>query len=97
MSVRIGTPRSDLIRARIRKPSLRPGPRNAFADERFALSKEALKMQGTPASAAILETHSAIFRLCTSDSITHGPAIRNSGLPPPSRSDLKLISRVVAI
>src|SRR5208282_5795595 len=54
-------------------------------------------MYGTPASDAIFATRSAIVRACASDSMTHGPAIRNSGLPPPSRSDPSAISRVVVI
>src|SRR5216684_5388006 len=92
MSVRIGSFRSDLIFPRILKPSFRPGPRNDLTEDRLALSYEALKMYGTPASAAILATFSAIVRACTSLSITHGPAIRNRGLLPPRRKEPRLIS-----
>src|SRR5258707_35031 len=79
MSVKIVSFKSSLILPRIRNPSFSPGPRNAFTEERFALSNEALKTYGTPASAAIVATRSAIIRACPSDSITHGPAIRNKG------------------
>src|SRR5262245_15703472 len=82
MSVRIESPKSDLIFPRIRSPSCSPGPRYEFTEERFALSYEALKTNGTPASSAILATRSAINRACASLSITHGPAIKNSGLSP---------------
>src|SRR5260370_27927176 len=33
-----------------------------------------------------------MLRACASLSITHGPAIRNRGLPPPRRKESKLIS-----
>jgi len=82
--------------ARIRKPSFSPGPRNAFTEDRLALSYDALKMYGTPASAAIFATFSAIIRACFSLSITHGPAIRNRGFPPPRRNAPSAISRVVS-
>src|SRR5260370_40592675 len=49
-------------------------------------------MEGTTASAAILATFSAIVRACASLSITHGPAIRKRGLPPPRRNEPRLIS-----
>src|ERR1700741_4694436 len=82
MSVQIGSFKSVLIFPRIRKPSFNPGPRNEFTEDRFALSNEALNTYGTPASAAIFSTRSAIIRACVSDSITHGPAIRKRDLPP---------------
>src|SRR5438552_10975690 len=40
-------------------------------------------MYGTPISAAILATDSAIFSACASDSMTHGPAMRKNGFPSP--------------
>src|SRR5277367_1389023 len=52
-------------------------------------------MYGTPASAAIFATRSAILRACDSDSITQGPAIKNSGFPPPRRKVPKDISRTL--
>src|ERR1700722_11742255 len=81
MSVKIGSRKSALIFPRIRKPSFNPGPRNEFTDDRFALSNDALNTYGTPASAAIFATRSAIIRACASDSITHGPASKNRDLP----------------
>src|SRR5882762_2020596 len=92
MSVKIVSFKSSLILPRIRNPSFSPGPRNAFTEERFALSNEALKTYGTPASAAIVATRSAIIRACPSDSITHGPAIRKSELPAPIAIGLIFIS-----
>src|ERR1700745_1510311 len=44
------------------------------------------------ASSAILATFSAIIKACISLSMTHGPAIRNNGFPPPRRKDPRLIS-----
>src|SRR6267154_304513 len=49
-------------------------------------------MYGTPVSAATLAIFSAMIRACTSLSMTHGPAIRKRGLPPPRRKEPKLIS-----
>ena len=51
MSVRIGTFSRDLIAARMRRPSSRPGPRNERPEVRLALSYDALKMNGTPQAA----------------------------------------------
>src|SRR5207247_8358180 len=45
-----------------------------------------------PASSAILATFSAITKACISLSMTHGPAIRNNGFPPPRRKEPRLIS-----
>src|SRR6266403_2801440 len=87
MSVKTGSFKSALILPRIRSPSFNPGPRNEFTDDRFALSNDALNTYGTPASAAIFATRSAIIRACRSDSITHGPAINNNGALPPIWTD----------
>src|SRR5215470_7896499 len=54
-------------------------------------------MYGTPASAAIRDTFSAIIRACASDSITHGPAIKNRGQPAPRRKDPRLISELLVM
>src|SRR5256885_9599766 len=97
MSVRIGSFISDLILPRMRKPSFSPGPRNPLSEERLALSKEALKMYGNPASDAILAIFSAMARACDSVSMTQGPAIRKRALPPPRRSLPSSISRVAFI
>ena len=45
-SVKTGTPTSVRMRRRISKPSVIPGPRKDFPDERLALSKLALKIYG---------------------------------------------------
>src|SRR5207248_7484438 len=85
------------ILPRIRRPSFSPGPRNPFSEDRLALSKEALKMYGNPASAATLAIFSAMARACDSVSMTQGPAIRKRGLPAPRRSLPSSISRVAFI
>src|SRR5260370_20979447 len=54
-------------------------------------------MYGTPASEATLAIFSAMIRACTSLSITHGPAIKKRGLPPPRRSEPREISLPVAM
>src|SRR5260370_12410124 len=54
-------------------------------------------MYGTDESAVILASFSAIFRAWASVSITQGPAIRKSGLPPPKRSAPSEISRVIGM
>src|SRR5215472_10890430 len=95
MSVSTGTCNSFLIFPRIRSPSPTPGPRYAPIDDRFALSYDALKMYGTPASAATFATRSAIICACAADSMTHGPAIKKSGAAPPSRNSPSVISCVV--
>src|SRR6516225_3407200 len=89
MSVKIGSFKSDLIFPRIRSPSANPGPRNELTDDRLALSYDALNTNGTPASAAIFRTRSAIIRAWDSLTITQGPAIKNSGLPAAGRTDSK--------
>src|ERR1019366_2269281 len=66
--------------ARIRSPSLRPGPRYAVPLVRLALSKEALKTKSPTAS----RMPRAMRYTCSSLSITHGPAINTSGLPSPN-------------
>src|SRR5216684_7085514 len=93
-SAKIGSLNCRLIFARIRSPSLSPGPRNDFSDERLALSYEALKIYGTPWSPAMRWMLSAIFMACASFSITHGPAIRKRGWAPPMRTFPTAISRV---
>src|SRR4051812_19114600 len=63
-------------------PSSRPGPRNDRTEVRFALSYEALKMNGTPARRVMSRSASAVSIACASLSITHGPAMSASGPPP---------------
>src|SRR6266850_2766070 len=83
MSVRIGTRRCDLIPASTRRPSSRPGPRNDRPDVRFALSYDALKMNGTCRRRVRSASRPARSDACCSLSMTQGPAISTSGLPPP--------------
>jgi hypothetical protein len=56
-----------------------PGPRKLFAEERFALSYDALKMNGTPRRDVISLSLPAISCVRVSPSMTQGPAIRNKG------------------
>src|SRR6187399_373618 len=82
MSVRMGTLTSSRTRASAASPALRPGPRYDLSDVRFALSKEALKMYGTPTRFAMAAISRAMPTTWSALSITHGPAIRTrSGRP----------------
>src|SRR5262245_48814803 len=83
MSVRIGIRQRALIAASTRKPSSRPGPRKDRPDVRLALSYDALKMNGTRDRQAISASCPARSVALASLSITHGPAMRTNGLPPP--------------
>src|SRR4051812_25250955 len=83
MSVRIGTPAASRTRARTRSPSSMPGPRNDLVEVRLALSNEALNTYCTPARFALSRRARARPTAWASLSITHGPAIRRSGDPPP--------------
>src|SRR5829696_2753038 len=67
----------------MRSPSSTPGPRNERPDVRFALSYDALKINGTPARCAISCSRPASVAACCSLSMTHGPAMSTNGLPPP--------------
>src|SRR6267378_2389267 len=49
-------------------------------------------MYGIPASAGTLAIFSAMMSVCTSLSMTHGPATRKRGWPPPRRKEPRLIS-----
>ena len=69
---------------RIRNPSSRPGPLNEWRDVRFALSYEALKITGTSARLAISRIASAVSIAWAALSITQGPTMKASGLPPPT-------------
>src|SRR4249920_1803584 len=83
MSVRIGTWKRALISASTRRPSSRPGPRKERPEVRFALSYDALKINGTRVRRAISTRRPARSSACASLSITQGPAISTKGLPPP--------------
>src|SRR4051794_5394585 len=81
MSVRIGKPAA-FTPARMRSPSLSPGPRYASALVRLALSKLALKTNSPTAS----RIPRAMRCTCSSLSITQGPAISTSRLPKSANS-----------
>src|SRR5438034_453603 len=83
-SVSTGSPVSRRTSARMARPSSMPTPRKPSSEVRFALSKEDLYTTGSPARAAISRTRSAWRRAASRDSMTHGPAIRASGAPPPT-------------
>src|SRR5437773_5728497 len=95
MSDTTGTPRFSLTACRMRRPSLSPGPRKEAMELRFALSKDDLKMYGTPTRRAASDRAAAIFKACSSLSITQGPAMKASGEPPPiARSPVIATRRV---
>jgi hypothetical protein len=56
-------------------------------DVRFALSYEALKITGTLQRDAISRMAAAVSKACDALSMTHGPRIKASGLPPPMDKD----------
>ena len=85
MSVVTGSPVAARTLSRIASPSSRPGPRNAPALVRLALSKDALKTQRIGKLAAIAARDSATWRHKLSRSMTHGPAITRRGSPGPHR------------
>src|SRR5712692_7059537 len=60
-----------------------PGPRNDLPEVRLALSNEALKINGTANRSASRRRVSAMLKVKSCDSITHGPAIQSSGRPGP--------------
>ena len=77
-------PRALLDLSENASPSLSPGPRKDETDDRLALSYDALKISGTLTAPAISPRRSAMDMACASLSITHGPAIRNSGALAPN-------------
>ena len=79
-SVKTGTPTSVRMRRRISKPSVIPGPRKDFPDERLALSKLALKIYGILRRPHTDLSVRAISRQRGSLSMTQGPEIRKSPL-----------------
>ena len=66
-------------------PHRGPGPRNDVMEVRFALSKDALKMTGTPQRVAISRMAAAVSSACAALSMTHGPRMKASGLPAADR------------
>src|SRR5262249_21538454 len=59
------------------------GPRKDLPDVRLALSKEALKINGSPSRAARSRSVSAMRSVRSCDSMTQGPRIQTSGRPGP--------------
>ena len=57
-------------------------PRNERTEVRFALSYDALKMNGTLSSPQISAIRRAIRQTNFSDSITHGPRMNAGDFPP---------------
>ena len=85
MSESIGSPVSCLTRSSMRSPSRRPGPRKEDTDERLALSKLALNARGSPALLASSFSEFARPRVCSSLSMTHGPAMTSGRSPSPTK------------
>ena len=85
MSVVTGSPVVSFTRRRISSRASSPGPRYESMLVRLALSNDALKTSGTDKAAAICLSRRAIASVAASSSITHGPAITNSGWPRPQR------------
>ncbi len=83
-SVSTGTPSWRLTSASTRRPSSMPGPRKLPKEVRLALSKLDLKMKLMPRRDVISFSWPATSSCSCSDSITHGPAIRNSGWSRPT-------------
>ena len=78
-SVTIGTSNVVFAARRIFNPSSIPGPRNDLADVRFALSKLDLNTSGIPTSSVMRLIERHMRKMCSSDWITFGPAIRKNG------------------
>ena len=78
-SVSTGRPSSRFTLARISRPLSRPGPRKLVPEERLALSKLLLKMNGMPSAEVISFSVPAVSICNCSDSTTQGPAMRKKG------------------
>ena len=83
MSVRTGTPSSALTRPRMREALVEARARGTSAIEvRLALSKEALKTNGTPrARGDVADARARGRAACASLSITHGPGDEDERAP----------------
>ena len=79
-----------------RAPPAGPGPRYERADERLALSYDDLYTKGTPASAAIRTSASAVRSAWASSSIAQGPARSASERSPPIGTGPTVTTRVAA-
>src|SRR5262245_58283507 len=84
MSVNTATRVRSLTDARIRSPSLSPGPRKDRPDVRLALSYDALNTNGRLRRPAVRASSVAIIVACSSLSITQGPPTKTSGRPSPT-------------
>ena len=91
-SVSTGTFSASLTLSKIFSPACIPSPRKLLIEERFALSNEVLKTKSRPALRARTAHSRAIINVCSSDSMTHGPAITVSRPSPnvagPTLNDL---------
>mmetsp|Transcript_7298 Transcript_7298/g.11469 ORF Transcript_7298/g.11469 Transcript_7298/m.11469 type:complete len:232 (-) Transcript_7298:104-799(-) len=79
MSVTMGTSKVVLTAARILRPASMPGPRKDLALVRLALSKLDLKISLMPHSSVTCLIWRHILKMCSSDWMTLGPAIRKKG------------------
>src|SRR5450432_3236170 len=93
-SVSTGTQIWRLTSARMRRPSVMPGPRYDVDELRLALSYDDLNMNGTPSPAHISFNLPATSICNCSDSTTHGPAIRNRGLSSPASNPHRFMVKV---
>ncbi len=78
----IGILNSAFISESTDKPSSIPTPLKESIEVRVALSKDYLKMNGTSCLKKMFCNASHIFKAWSLDSITQGPAITGSNLPP---------------
>jgi hypothetical protein len=83
-SVSTGTPSWRFTSSSTLSPPSRPGPRKLVPEVRLALSKLDLKMKLMPSRPVISLSVPAVSSCSCSDSITQGPAIRNSGWSSPT-------------
>src|SRR5690606_35601727 len=90
-SVSTGTPICLFTSARTFRPSSMPGPRKLVPEVRLALSKLDLKMKFIPSRPVISLSRPATSSCSCIDSITQGPAIRNSGWSRPASNPHSLI------
>ncbi len=92
-SVRTGTPICFFTASSTFRPSSRPGPRKLEPEERFALSKLDLKMKLMPRRPVISFSLPATSSCSCIDSMTQGPAIRNSGWSRPASKPQSFMRR----
>src|SRR5262245_30028827 len=78
-----GSPVRSRTASRVRSPSSRPGPRNDLPEVRLALSNDALNTSGSLSRPASSASDSAMRKVRSCDSMTHGPRTHNSGRPGP--------------